>query len=376
MNDKKSYLISLDAIGSVICLYISFSLRFEFNIPVEFLNTFYLWVPFFTFIQITVFYFSGLYARMWRYTSLFDLYAILRTASISVVISFVYVFFSSGPIGYPRSVLLLYFIFNTMVVIGIRLSVRVYFTHYHDSSMAKNKDRVKKLLLIGAGKTGEKITKEILTTSRDRFRLVGFVDDDPLKHGALLHGKKVFCSVKDLPNLNVQYDELLITAPSSTGDQMRNIVNVCKQTGKQYKTVPGIGELISNDDVSLARVRDVAYADLLGREEITLDTQSIKALIKGNRVLITGAGGSIGSELVRQCLSFSPAEIICIDFNEEKIYKLDQFSKTLKSRVVLKNILASITNFKELEKVYSSTSQKEVIKFFVFLEQKFQKKIL
>ena len=127
--------------------------------------------------------------------------------------------------------------------------------------------------------------------------------------------------------MNLKYDEILITAPSATGDQMRLIVDKCKQTGKRYKTVPAINEIIDGE-ISLAAVRDVSYSDLLGREEVKLDMNSIESMLQGKRVLITGAGGSIGSELVKQCLSFSPSEIICLDTSEENIYKLDQsFSK-------------------------------------------------
>ena len=120
------------------------------------------------------------------------------------------------------------------------------------------------LLLIGAGKTGEKIAREIMTTSRHQYSIAGFVDDNVEKHGALMHGKKIFCSIRDLPNLKVKYDELLITAPAASGDQIRRIVDICKQTGKRYKTVPAINEIIDGE-ISMAAVRDVAYSDLLGR---------------------------------------------------------------------------------------------------------------
>ena len=109
--------------------------------------------------------------------------------------------------------------------------------------------------------------------------------------------------------MKIKYDEILITAPTATGDQVRRIVDICKITGVRYRTVPGFNEIIDGE-ISMAAVRDVSYSDLLGREEVKLDMNSIEDIIKGKRVLITGAGGSIGSELVKQCLSFEPAEII------------------------------------------------------------------
>ena len=297
-------------------------------------------------------FFAGLYKRIWRYTSLFDLYAIVAAVALSSGISFIFILFSYGSEGYPRSVLILYLILNTILTTAIRLSVRVYYSHYHrNSTLRSNKER-KILLLIGAGKTGDKIAREILTTSRNEFTIAGFVDDNPDKHGALLHGKKIFCGLERLPTLKIDYDEILITSPSATGDQMRNIVKACKQTGKKYKTVPGFNEIISEGEITLAARRDVSYADLLGREEIKLDMNAIEKMLNGKRILITGAGGSIGFELVNQCLLFKPAEIICLDNSEQKIYDISQFSKNIKSNTIIKCVLATINNKKELERVF------------------------
>ncbi len=352
MNKRNFNLMVLDALASAGTLYLSFLIRFDFSIPENFLGLFFSWAPYFILFQIIVFYLTDLYARIWRYTSLFDLYAILGSVTISCALSVIYVFIFTGSDGYPRSVLLVYFILNALATVSIRLSVRVYYTHYHRDSMLKNPKPRKILLLIGAGKTGEKIAREIMTTSRNQYSIAGFVDDNVEKHGALLHGKQIFCSINELPDLNVHYDELLITAPTASGDQIRRIVDICKETGKRYKTVPAINEIIDGE-ISIAAIRDVSYSDLLGREEVKLDMNSIENIIKGKRVLITGAGGSIGSELVRQCLSFKPAEIICLDTNEESIYKLDQFFNIVQSKTILKTVLASVASKIECDKVFS-----------------------
>ena len=265
----------------------------------------YNWVIWFPIIQVVVFYFSGLYARIWRYTSLFDLYAIFTAVTISSVGSILVVFFTLGNEGYPRSVIILYFILNMIFTTLPRLVVRVYFSHFQDGITKVNKSKRKILLLIGAGKTGDKIARDILNTSNRKYAIAGFIDDNPEKQGGMLHGKTIFCGVKDLANLQINYDELLITMPSASGDQMRRIVKVCKATGKNYKTVPGLSELIDKEP-TMDVIRDVSYVDLLGRQEIKLDMRSIKNMLRGKRVLITGAGGSIGSELLRQCLSFNP----------------------------------------------------------------------
>ena len=152
----------------------------------------------------------------------------------------------------------MYFVFNSLITVGIRLIVRVYYSHYYQSSPLKRHRNRKRLLLIGAGKTGEKIVREILTSSREKYEVVGFVDDDSSKQGALLNGIKIYCTINNLPSLKINFDELLITAPSATGDQMRRIVTVCKTTGKRFKTVPSIYELIDGE-VNMSSVRDVNY---------------------------------------------------------------------------------------------------------------------
>ena len=256
-----------------------------------------------------------------------------------------------GNQGYPRSTLILYFIFNSVFTTVVRLGVRVYYSHYDKNSYIKNSKKRKHLLLIGAGKSADIIAREILTSGRKQYSIAGFIDDDPEKHGALLHGKKIYCNINELPNLQISFDELLITSPSLTGDEMRRIVSACKSTGKRYKTVPALSELIDKE-ISLAGVRDVSYADLLGREEIILDMNSIENMLYGKRVLISGAGGSIGFELVKQCLAFDPSEIICLDINEEKIFNIEQKFNQSSHKTIIKTILASVHSEKECEKVF------------------------
>ena len=167
-----------------------------------------------------------------------------------------------------------------------------------------------------------------------------------------MHGIKVLCRVSEIPNLSIEYDEIIITLPSSSGDAMRKIVLHCKDTGKKYKTVPGFNELIDKK-ITVATIRNVAYSDLLGREEVKLDMNSIDNMLNGKRILITGAGGSIGSELVKQCLHYEPSEIICLDFAEENIFNLEQDLKNLIKKSILRFVLGSVKNRLEIQKVFS-----------------------
>jgi len=351
MIERTIKLILLDILACSSSVILAFGLRFDFQIPHNFYSLLIFCTISFSILQIFVFFISNLYFRIWRYTSLIDLFAILRAVITSSLISFVIMTIVHQSTGYPRSVFLIFFFLNFLSSAGLRISVRVFHSFFKNKYL-KPKDKIKKLLLIGAGKTGEKIAREILSDS-SIYKLAGYVDDDKKKHGALIHGETVFCSVRDIENLyDVDYDEILITAPSATGNQMRSIVKACKKTNKKYYTLPGLTEIM-NEDVSLKMIRDVSYSDLLGRQEIKLDMKSIVELLKGKRVLITGAGGSIGSELMKQCVKFNPSEIICLDFNEESIFNLEQDARPVQGNTILKFSLCSINNKNELEKIFS-----------------------
>lgn len=357
MRNKSLKFVFVDIITISISLFLAFWLRFDFNIPhivdgIEIRSIMYsLFAPFIL-VQIGIFILTGLYQRIWRFTSLFDLFSILKSVVISCVIDFLGLIFFIGIEGFPRSVLFLFLLINMVTVCMSRISVRVYFSHYHIDSIFKSNSKQKKLILIGAGRTGEKIAREIINTQMSPFKIVGFVDDDHNKRGQRLHGYKVFGSVDSLNTLNIKFDELIICVPTASSSQIRKIIESCKKTGKPYKTVPTLIELIDKD-VSLDLVRDVSYTDLLGRAEIKLDMFSIEKMLNGKRILISGAGGSIGLELVKQCLAFNPSEIICIDINEEKIFDIGYINVKNSSKTILKSVLVNINNNAQLEKVFN-----------------------
>ena len=352
-RNRKVTLMFIDSITISCSLVGAFFLRFDFIIPPEFGDILLYWIPMYVGIQLLFFSFSGFYNVIWRFTSLWELLNIIKWVSISCVTGIALIGLYQGMQGYPRSVLLIFYILNVLTVSASRISVRIYYSHFHNKLKNKNETKTK-LLLFGAGKTGEKIAREVIQTSSSPFKIVGFIDDNSDLRGASLHGINVLGTVHDINNLNIQFDEILITAPSATGDQMRNIISACKSTGKPYKTVPSLIELIDKD-VSLATARDVSYIDLLGRDEVTLDMISIEKMLLGKRILITGAGGSIGSELVKQCLKFNPSELICFDCDEEKIFKFTLQTQSIRSKTLLKPVLGSVLNKKHLIKVFTET---------------------
>ena len=345
-------LIVSDFFIVVVSVILSFLIRFDFRVPTEYYRLILIWIPIFSIIQFITFQISNIYARLWRFTSLFDLFATLKTVTLSFGISFLLMFFIVGSFGYPRSTIILYFIFNLIGILSARLTIRVYYSHFAKNTVFSKKDKIKKVLLIGAGKTGDKISRDLLNSYKSQYEIVGFVDDDPNKAGAMLHGKKVLCKVSEIKNLSIEFNEIIITTRSATSEQIRTIIKSCKNSGKKYKTVPSLGELIDKK-ITFAAIRNVSYVDLLGRSEINLDMNSIESFIKGKRILISGAGGSIGSELVKQCLQFKPSELICFDQSEEAIFNLENYIKISNHDTISKFILGSINNLNELRKVFN-----------------------
>jgi FlaA1/EpsC-like NDP-sugar epimerase len=224
--------------------------------------------------------------------------------------------------GFSRGVFIMDAVFTILFISGSRASIRLFL---HRTAMRRQEGDVRKrrLLVIGAGDAAEKTVREIEDNPNLPYEVIGFVDDDPDKTGLRIHRIPVLGTVDDLPIFAEQTkaDELLIAVVTLTGPQMKRIVGFCQQTGLPFKVLPGLGELI-NGKVSVSAIRDISYKDLLGRDEVTLDQNQIGEYLRGKIVLVTGAGGSIGSELCRQIIRFSPARLILFDSSEENLYAI------------------------------------------------------
>ncbi len=182
----------------------------------------------------------------------------------------------------------------------------------------------KRILIVGAGDAGEKILREIIENDHLPYSVVGFIDDDPKKHGRSIHGIPVLGSLNELARIveDEEVKEILIAIPSATGDQIRRIVDICKTCQIAYKTLPGIGEIIDGR-VSIKALRDVNYEDLLGRSPVQLDMGEIRGYLDGKVVLVSGCGGSIGAELCRQIVRFRPRMLILVDASEANLFHIE-----------------------------------------------------
>ena len=359
-KNRKFLLIILDSLSTGVSFFLSFYLMFDFSFPEVYKILLVTWLPIIIFFQVVICSLFGFYQIIWRFTSLWEMLTIIKYLSITSILSFFAIAIITKFSMHPGSVLLTFYIFNILIICSTRVSVRVYFSHFRYQPILCEVKFTKKIILIGAGKTGVSIAREILNSSQAQYDIIGFIDDDPLKKNLKISGIEVLGNVSILQNLIIPFDELLITTPGASSEQIRTIITACRSTGKKFKTVPSLSELI-NKSASIDAIRDVSYLDLLGREEVKLDLNSIEHLFKGKRVLITGSGGSIGSELLKQCLAFSPSEVICIDFSEEKIFDIMEMAKTIKTETLIKAVLADINNKKEMEKVYIEHRPKIVL---------------
>tara|TARA_B100001248_G_C27394584_1_gene464628 strand:- start:2318 stop:3955 length:1638 start_codon:yes stop_codon:yes gene_type:complete len=262
-----------------------------------------------------------------------------------------------GLSGFPRSVIFIDYIFSTILLSLSRASVRLYHSNYAQSkiisfSKYKKKSR-KKIMIIGAGNSSEKIIREIRDNKALDYLVVGLVDDDERKIGATIHGVPILCPIHKLPNILIPFDEIIICIPKATSDQMRRIVAVCKTLDLPYRTVPTFSELIDGK-VSIKSVREVSIIDLLGRKEVQLNRNSISNYLEGKKILVTGAGGSIGSELVRQCSTFDPDLLILLDQSEHNLFNIEKEAAKSKYPVAFQTILGDIRDKVFLERVFSS----------------------
>ena len=287
-------------------------------------------------MKFFVFQYFGLYRGWWRYVGMRDLMAALKATWVSTALflGFVYLARSVGSYalgtqllkGWPRSIFLLDLMLTIGMVCGVRILVRFYYEEWRPIA----KEGLKRLLIIGAGSAGETVLRQIRRTPVEQYEVVGFIDDDPHKSHLLIHGAPVLGTLSRLAMICERYtvEELLIAMPSAGRQQMRSIIQRCQATKLRFRTIPAMSDLIDGK-VTISQIRDVDINDLLGREPVTLDTEAIGQFLTGRVVLVTGAGGSIGSEMCRQVLRFAPARIVAIEQAENPLFHVEEEIKQL-----------------------------------------------
>jgi FlaA1/EpsC-like NDP-sugar epimerase len=345
----------LDAILVVASFYLAYAIRFEFQISPSELKSMLSILPFVFIIKMSTFVFFRMYQGMWRFASLEDMLNVIKAIIVSTVGIVVAVLVMYRFQGYSRSVFFIDCGLSLLFIGGIRVGARLHFTgNGHRGLFSLISTEVsgkKKLLIIGAGYAGEKVLREILDNPTLNFIPAGFLDDEPGKLERTIHGVKVLGTVDQIESFHTLFDEILIALPSASGQQMRRIVAACKKTGKRFRTIPSIGELIDGR-VSVKTIRDVTLQDLLDREEVKLDVDEISSYLCGKRVLITGAGGSIGSELVRQVSRFHPKALALLEMGEFNLFRVEMECRQRFAYVKTSSFLADIRDQESLNRIF------------------------
>lgn len=271
-------------------------------------------------VQISCYYYFKTYRGLWRFSSLNDVVRIIRASVTAVVLVIPALYISSILQHLPRSVFPLYCIILATILCGGRLLVRL---RWDNRARGQELTEVKKVLIVGAGQAGEGLVRDLRRSSF--YVPVGFVDDNISKRGLEVHGIRVLGTTNEIEKLVLQYevDLIFIAIPSARSATMRRIVSSCELSGVTFRTLPSISALASGR-VEVNALRAVNIEDLLGRDQVTLQWDKIAINISGKRVLITGGGGSIGSELCRQVMSLKPQRLIIVDSSEYNLYRIEQ----------------------------------------------------
>jgi FlaA1/EpsC-like NDP-sugar epimerase len=326
-------------LGVVASLWI----RFEGNVPLPYLSN-YAWAAApFTLLTLAVFRFSGLYTSLWRYAGIGEALTLVKATFLSGVALVLVVFVGGLPL--PRSVYLLSWLVNSLLIAGSRFSLRIVRHLAHEMIVPERQPSAapRRVLIMGAGEAGAMVLREMTAHPELGFVVAGMIDDDRRKLGMRIRGARVLGARRDIRRLVKEHrvDEVIIAIPSAPGSLLREVTAACHTAGVRVRTLPGVFELIG-DRVKLGQIRDIQIEDLLGREPVELDAGEVSGYLRGRTVMVTGAGGSIGSELCRQVARLSPEALVMLDHDENGSFEaalgLDMRFPGLKKHVIIADI--------------------------------------
>jgi FlaA1/EpsC-like NDP-sugar epimerase len=315
---RKILIVAFQALLVMVTYYAAFVLRLDFSLDARSRTLFFLSLPWILAIKLLVFRGYGLLQGWWRYAGMSDLLDIAKASLTSGVLIAVALWIGLWPRpGYPRSVVLIDLVLTIFCIGGARFLVRAY-TEAVQTCVAR-----KETLVVGAGVAGSTIMRELKQNPDLDYKPVGFIDDDVTKVGIRIHGKRVLGTTNDITALVEKHSIkcVLIAIPSAEGKKIDEIINKCSQSRVEFKILNGVGRRIEGQS-RLEQLRRVRLEDLLGRAPVRLDLGNIQKKLEGESVLITGAGGSIGSELVRQVAQFRPRKVVLLERSENDLFRL------------------------------------------------------
>lgn len=358
--------IAVFAASLMFSFLLAYNMRFTRN---WFLNQYPYLLFFFIVIKLIVFSLFGQHRGWWRYVGISDLLGILRASLVStlIIVIFWYVGFMSTTsirqkfpniTEVPQGVFLADMFATVLLLAGLRMLIRLYYEEFRTADSG----RLKRFLIVGAGNTGESLLREIHRMSVTEYEVIGFIDDDPAKQGINIHGIPVLGNVEELPQIceDRNIEEIAIAMPSATHQQLRRVIQICEGTKIRFRIVPSITDIASGR-FSVSQIRDVDINDLLGREVVELDVDIIEAFAKDKIILVTGAGGSIGSEMCRQVCMFNPKLLLLIEQAENPLFHIDRELKTQFPNIDTSAIICNITDKTRVEQIFEQYKPEIVI---------------
>ena len=347
---RMGILMAADVLALCLASFLGLFVRFDLNIskiPPEYARAALEFLPYYILASLVIFFLARMYSTMWSVAGVREALHVVAACGLASLVQIAGMMLLQ--LSVPRSFFLVSFAALCAKELGIRLSYRVVISLFGNHS----KKAAKRIMIVGAGTSGSVILKEMTTSSLVNGCVVCFVDDDKNKAGKFLNGVPVAGNRNDIPRLAEEYkiDEIYIAIPSASAKERKAIIEICRETGCQVKILPGIYQLI-NGEVSIAKLRNVEIEDLLGRDPIRVNLDEIMGYVSGKVVLVTGGGGSIGSELCRQVASHNPKQLIIFDIYENNAYDIQLELKEKYPDLDLVVLIGSVRNTHRIETVF------------------------
>ena len=350
------YLIVYDAItvnlAYLLALWFRFDCQFT-RIPRSYLNAWMQFIPIYTVICLLVFFSLKLYRSLWRFAGYSELLRVTVATIVTGILHALGIMTFFQPM--PTSYYLFGMIIQFCLTIGIRFSYRFVLLERSRREKAHKKKQEKNIMLIGAGDAGRLILRDVQRTEFDVGKVQCIIDDNPNKWGRFIDGVPIVGGRDDILVNVEKYEiqQILVAIPSAKAEAKRDILNICKETGCELKMLPGIYQMV-NGDVAFSKMKEVAVEDLLGREPIQVNMDEIFEHLKGKTILVTGGGGSIGSELCRQIAGHHPKQLILFEIYENNAYDIEQELKRKYPELNLAVLIGSVRDSRRIDSVFET----------------------
>ena len=353
INRHRIWQLVADGLLVATAWWLAFELRFDHGVPPYYDTLFKRTLLIVVGIKLLVFILFGFYDRWWRYVSTRDMWGAARGVTVASLVADVTVYFASPVVDVrlPRSIAVMDWLLLLAFIAGSRLIARSVFERPTPGRLVA---RGKEVLVIGAGEAARDTIREMHRNPQLGYTPIGLVDDDPRKKNIRIHGVRVLGTTADLPHLlrDNKPDEILIAVPSASGEFRRAVVTTTRELGVPVKTLPGLHELISGEIDLAVQIRPVQVEDVLGRDPVDVDLDSAAPYVEGKTVLVTGAGGSIGSELCRQLTRLGPQRLILVELGETALFEIERELVDERGFSAAVPVLADVGNATKMRQVF------------------------